>query len=436
VLLGRDAEHARLEDLIGRARSGASAALVIRGEPGIGKSALLEHAVAGAQGVTLLQARGVESESELSFAGLADLVQPVVSDLDALPGPQRAALAGALALGPPVPGDRFTLYAATLSLLAAAAERGPVLAVVDDAAWLDLPSREALVFVARRLGEEGVVLLLAARNGESIGTEAARIDELVLEGLDATASATLLGGDVAPEVAARLFAATGGNPLALLELSSLLTAGQRTGAEPIEDPPPIGSTIAAAYAHRLDALPEPTRRALVVAAASESGATDEIVPALAALDVEPGALDAAETAGLVVIDGGRLTFRHPMLRSAAYRTVPAPERRAAHRALAAALAGERRAWHLATAAVAPDEAVAAELAAAAAAARGRGGPAGAIEAAERAARLTPCGWPGCRRRPRISPASVTSSAHGHCSTRRSSWRPIPAGVPTCSSSGR
>jgi predicted ATPase len=235
VLLGRDAEHARLRGLIDLARHGASAALVIRGDPGIGKSALLEDTVAAADGMTVLRVRGVESESELSFAGLADLLAPVVGQLDALPAPQRAALAGALALGPPVPGDRFTRYAAALSLLAAAAEQAPVLALVDDAPWLDAPSREALVFVARRLQEEGIVLLLAARTGEPVGTEAAGIEELTLGGLDAVASVALLaaGGVSHPDVAQRLFGATGGNPLALIELSGLLTVAQPAGTEPL-----------------------------------------------------------------------------------------------------------------------------------------------------------------------------------------------------------
>jgi DNA-binding CsgD family transcriptional regulator len=387
MLLGRDAERARLAGLLAAARGGASAALVIRGEPGIGKSALLDDAVGSAAGMTVLRARGVESESELSFAGLADLLAPVVSELGSLPPPQRAALAGVLALGPPVPGDRFTLYAATLSLLAAVAERSPVLVAVDDAPWLDAPSREALVFVARRLGEEGVVLLLAARSGEPVGSEAAGVAELVLGGLDAGAAATLLeqGGAIAPEVASRLFDATGGNPLGLLELSGLLNDAQRRGAEPIEEPVPVGAGIERAFSHRLDALPEPSRRALAVAAASESGALDE----LAAAGLDLAALEPAEAAGLVAVADGRLTFRHSLLRSVAYRAVPAPEQRAAHRALAAAVEGERRAWHLAAAAVAPDEEVAAALAEAAGTARARGGPAAAMRAAERAARLTP-----------------------------------------------
>ncbi len=401
MLLGRDAEYTRVMALLERARDGASAALVIRGDPGIGKSALLEAVVAAADGMTVLRARGVESESELAFAGLADLLRPVVEALDALPGPQRAALVGALALGPPAPGARFTMYVATLSLLAAVAEGSPLLAVVDDAPWLDAPSREALVFAARRLQAEGVVLLLAARTGELVGSEAAGVPELLLRGLDRAASAELLarapGAAIAPHVARRLFDTIGGNPLALLELAAELTAAQRAGAEPLEEPPPVGASIERAFARRLAAVQEPVRRALVVAAASESGALDEISAALATLGLDAVALEEAERAGLVTIAARGLAFRHPLLRSVAYWALPAPERRAAHRALAAAAAGERRAWHLSAAATGPDEEVAAALAAAADAARARAAPAAAAGAAERAARLTPIAQTRARR---------------------------------------
>jgi DNA-binding CsgD family transcriptional regulator len=397
MLLGRDVERARLAKLLDEAREGRSSALVIRGEPGIGKSALLDAAIAGAAGMTVLHARGVESESELSFAGLADLLHPVLDELGQLPVPQSGALAGALALGPPVAGDRFTVYAAALTLLAAASDRRPLLAVVDDAPWMDAPSREALVFVARRLHEEGIVMLLAARTGEPIGTELAGVPELVLEGLDRAASAALLArgtaGPIAPAVAERLFDATHGNPLALLELSALLSDGQRAGTEPIEDPPVVGSDVERAFGRQLDALPAATRHALLVAAACETGAGGEIAAALASLGLDAGELEAAERTGLIAIPDGVVRFRHPVLRSLAYRALPAPDRRAAHRALAEVLAGdrlvERRAWHLAAATAVADEGVALALAAAAAAARRRGGPAAAMLASERAAQLTP-----------------------------------------------
>ncbi|MGH2802517.1 MAG: AAA family ATPase, partial [Thermoleophilaceae bacterium] len=341
MLIGRETECARLGDLLAAAREGESGALVIRGEPGIGKSALLGEALRRAQGMTVVRARGVESESELSFAGLADLLGPLLGGLDALPAPQAAALAGALALGPPASPDRFTVYAATLSLLAAAGERAPVLAVVDDAPWIDGSSREALVFVARRLQREGVVLLLAARTGQRVGSEEAGVPELALGGLDLAASTELLAqgrtGALAPAVAERLFGATGGNPLALLELSALLTAAQRAGTEAIEDPPPVSSNVERAFARGMEALPAATRRAVLVAAACESGATADILAALRALGLGAEALAPAESAGVIAIADAELRFRHPLLRSVAYRAAPAPERRAAHRALAGAL---------------------------------------------------------------------------------------------------
>ena len=388
MLLGRDAERARLAELLAGAHAGASAALVIRGEPGIGKSALLDDAVAAADGMTVLRARGVESESELSFAGLADLLGPVTSELGSLPPPQRAALAGALALGPPVPGDRFTLYAATLSLLAAVGERAPVLVAVDDAPWLDAPSREALVFVARRLQEEGVVLLLTARTGEPVGSETGRRRRARAR----RARRRRVGGAAGagrrdrprgrrPAVRrhrrqpARAARAVGPAERRPAQRRSSRSRSRCRSARASSAPSATGSTR----------CPRPTRRALAVAAASESGALDE----LAAAGVDLGALEPAEAAGLIAVAEGRLSFRHSLLRSVAYRAVPAPEQRAAHRALAEAVEGERRAWHLAAAAVAPDEEVAAALAEAAGAARARGGPAAAMRAAERAARLTP-----------------------------------------------
>ena len=385
MLLGREAECARIEELLAAARLGASSALVIRGEPGIGKSALLDAAASQAGGMTVARARGVESESDLSLAALADLLGPLLERIDALPEAQAAALNGALALGPPAAPDRFAVYAATLSLLA---ESAPLLTVVDDANWIDAASREALVFVARRLQHEGVVLLLAARTREQLPFAAAGVPELVLGGLDLAASTALLG-EAAPAVAAQLFAATGGNPLALRELAALLTDAQREGTQAIEDPPPVGSSVERAFSRELEALPEATRRALVVAAACETGASAEILAALG----DPGALTAAEHAGVIAFSGSAVQFRHPLLRSVAYGAMPAPERRAAHRALAESLGGpraaERRAWHLAAAAIAPDEQVAAALAEAADAARRRGGPAAAARAAERAAQLTP-----------------------------------------------
>jgi DNA-binding CsgD family transcriptional regulator len=292
--------------------------------------------------------------------------------------------------------DRFTAYVGALSLLAAAAERAPVLAVIDDVHWLDATSREAVAFVARRLGQEGVVMLLAERSGEGPGFGDAGVPELALSGLDRAASLTLLAAraaPLAPEVATGLVDATGGNPLALLEGAAELSPAQRAGTELIDVPVPVGATVERAFGRALGVLPDGTRRALLIAAVSESGAMLEVAQALAASGIGASALESAESAGLVTIADGTVRFRHPLLRSVAYRAMPAPDRRAAHRAIAEAVSGarsvERRAWHRAAAALAPDEAVAVALAEVAAAARDRAGPAAAGPASERAARLTP-----------------------------------------------
>ncbi|HEY2937542.1 MAG TPA: AAA family ATPase [Gaiellaceae bacterium] len=397
MLLGREAECRRIDRLLAEARKGASGALVVRGEPGIGKTALLRYACRRATDMTVLQARGVESESELPFAGLADLVRLVLDFLRKIPAPQSAALAGALAIGPPGAGDLYAVAAATLSLLAAAAESNPLLAVVDDAHWLDASSSTALVFAARRLGAEGVVLLFAVREGERTGFEPAGLPELTLSGLGRDASRELLAGaearPVAADVAERLFEVTGGNPLAMIEIPGALSDGELAGREPLEDPLPPGARIERAFRRRLAELPAESRRTLLLAAASETPDLDTIATAAKALRLDPKALEPAEAAGLIAIEGGRLEWRHPLLRSAVYHGASAGERRAAHRALADALAGarsaDRRAWHLASAALAPDEAVAQALEQAALDARRRGARATAAGAYERATRLTP-----------------------------------------------
>src|SRR5215217_2558466 len=234
MLIGRSAECATLEEILADARQGRSRVLVLRGEPGIGKSALLRHAADQAEGFTVLRAQGVESEAELAFAGLADLTRPLLAHLPGLPKVQAAALKAALALGPPVvSGDRFTIAVATLTLLGAAAERRPVLVIVDDAHWLDGPSAEVIGFVARRLQAEGIVLLLALRDNEPATLDTNGLDELVVQGLGPTDAQRLLHQEaatpIASEVAARLAQATAGNPLALLEAPALLSPGQLAG---------------------------------------------------------------------------------------------------------------------------------------------------------------------------------------------------------------
>ena len=391
MLVGREQERTQLDSLIARARGGESAALLVHGEPGIGKSRLLEHAAVVAADFTVLRARPLEAESELAFAGLSELLRPVLHLLGRIPGPQEAALSGALALGPPVPGDRFAVAAATLSLLAAAGEESAVLVVVDDAHWLDKPSREAVLFAGRRLGSEGVLLLLGMRDREWI--PAAGLGTLELRGLSATDAAALVdrtGTPVDAAVRSRIVTETRGNPLAILEAVAILTDAELLGKTPITRPLAVGASLEQAFAQRLDVLPRDTRDALLIAAASDTGSAGEIVCALARAGLSPDVLEPAERDG-VIIRGERIEFRHPLVRSAAYHLRDPAGRRAAHRALAAAAAGagERAAWHLAAASAGPDEQVAVLLESSAASAFARRAYAAAASAFQAAALLSP-----------------------------------------------
>jgi DNA-binding CsgD family transcriptional regulator len=394
-LIGREAETTRIAALLSDAQRGRSRALLVRGEAGIGKSSLLRYAIGQAGGMIVLRARGVESESELAFAALGDLFRPVLDHLIQLPEPQAAALAGALGLTPPVAGDRFTICAGTLNLLAAVAEVAPVLAIVDDAQWLDTSSAEALLFAARRLDSEGVALLLAVREGEAGAFSASGLDHLVLAGLGHEHARELLSRrltqEPAPEVAERLVRGTQGNPLALVEIPALLSEGQLAGSEPMEAPLPATPAVERAFLRQIEALDEEARGALLVAAASESGRLDVIEGALGALGLDPKALEPAEKAGLISVERDVLEFRHPLLRAAVYHSATSGARRKTHNALAKTAAGElpdRRAWHLAAAAAELDEEVASALEEAALEARERGGHAEAALALERAARLS------------------------------------------------
>lgn len=396
MLVGRGRERERIDQLLAGANSGRSGALVLRGEPGIGKSSLLRHAIEQATQWKVLWATGIETESELPFSGLAELFHPILDQLDEIPAPQAAALGGALAVGPPVVADPFTIYAATLSLIASAAERTPVLAVIDDAHWLDASSSDALLFAARRLHADRVVLLFAARTGERLLFDAPGVPELRLEGLNRAAAETLLtrgGRQPSQTVAERIHQATAGNPLAILEIREILSDSQLAGTDPLNEPLPVGPAIQRSFERQVAQLPAATQQALLVAAASQSGAVVEVVAACGHVSIERSAFEPAESRGLIRNDGLRIAFRHPLVRAASYQRASAPDRRAAHRALAAALNHERppveRAWHLAAAADGPDEAVAQALEDAALEARRRSGHAAAARAFERAARLTP-----------------------------------------------
>ena len=418
-LYGREAECAAIDELLGRARDGRGGALLVRGEAGVGKTALLEYAVAGAGGDEVLTARGVESEAEIAFSGLSELLRPVLGQLPEIPERQAAALSGALAIGPASTGDRFAVAAATLSLLAAAAERRPLLVVVDDVHWVDAASAEALLFAARRLDAEPVAMLLAARAEEATPFESAGIPQLVLAGLDRRASLALLashaGDELSSAVAERLFEATGGNALALVEIPPLLSGEQLVGMEELDEPLPTTSALERSFTSRIARLSGEARRALVVAAASDSEDVGIVLSALEQLGIPRAALEEAELAGLVDVRGEQLRFRHPLLRSAAYHAASAPECRGAHRTLAAAVRGDgdedttRRAWHLARATLGPDEDVARLLEQAGVHARRRQGFVAAASAFERAARLSPD--PGDRTKRLLAAADAAQLAN-------------------------
>ena len=398
MLVGRDAQCARIERLLVEARSGRSSVLVIRGAPGIGKTTLLRHALAAAGAMRVLSVSGVESESELAFSGLADLVRPLAAELRGLPEATAAVLAGALALGPPGSADRFTVYIATLSLLSAAAETQPVLVVVDDLQWLDEASQEALMVVARRLDAEGIVMLMAVRDAGERAAEAEHLPTMELSGLDRGPSAALLGRatrerTVAPHVQEQLLELAAGNPLALLEVPAALTDDQLAGTQPLMDPLPVGPGLERVFGRRIAALPEAQRQCLLIAAANDQSDPATVAGALGHLGLKLEELETAEAAGLIELDGLQVRFRHPLFRSVIYHGAAPGQRRSAHRALAAVLLAvgltERAAWHLAAAAVAPDEAVAELLDQAAETARQRGGQVVSARALERAASLTP-----------------------------------------------
>ena len=383
-MVGRTDERARLTALLDAAREGRSGTLLIHGPPGIGKTALLKCAIDEAHDFTVLKARGMESESDIPFAGLAELVTPLLPHLDELPGVQAAAIRGALALGPATPTDRFTVPAALLSLLARAADERPVLAVVDDAQWLDDASLEAFLFAARRLAQEGVVMLGAARE-EGRRVDMPWLERMAIAPLPDGDARALLDEAIAPGVADRLVATAAGNPLALLEIPGLLSAGQLAGREPLEDPLRPGTGVERAFAAAIEALPEPTRKALIVAAAACTRRLDPMMRA----GVSLADLEAAEAGRIVTLGEGELEFRHPLMRATVYHAASLSERRAAHAALATAVEGAERAWHLAGCAIAPDESVAAALEQAAFDARGRGAHATAARDLSRAAQLTP-----------------------------------------------
>jgi DNA-binding CsgD family transcriptional regulator len=392
MLVGRDREQGELKLALARARSGVSATLALVGEPGIGKTALLEYAAEAAGDMQLLRARGIQSEAQIPFASLLELIRPALSLIEGIPGPQAAALEAALALRPAAAGERFAVGAATLSLLAAYAEQGPVVVLIDDAQWLDASSAQALLFAFRRLVADPVAVLIAVRDGEPSLLDGADLPTLAVGGLNRDEAATLLVG-LAPETAGRLHEATAGNPLAMLELAG--DAGELALA-PQGAPVLVSARLSRAFLRRAGELDQRTRSALLLAAASDSGDISMLERAAAPLGIDLSLLSLAESAGLVSLRHGSVEFRHPLARSAVYADAPAQARREAHRALVSALPDrdiDRRAWHLAAAATGADRIASAALEQAGARALDRSAYASAAVAFERAARIAPAEAP-------------------------------------------
>ncbi|OKK05045.1 helix-turn-helix transcriptional regulator [Streptomyces sp. CB02400] len=397
-MLGRHHERGVLDQALADARTGRSRVVVLRGEPGVGKSTLVDHLAESASGFRTLRAVGVESEMELAFAGLHQLCMPLMGHIDCLPGPQRDALAVAFGLQSGGAPDRFMVGLAVLSILAEAAEERPLLCVVDDAQWLDRISAQSLAFVARRLLAERVVMAFAVRTPplDSYNDLWTALPELEVRGLRDDEARTLLDsvvpGRLDERVRERIIAETRGNPLALLELTRGLSTAELAGGFGRPDARPLASQIEQNFVRRIGGLPDAAQRLLLAAAAEPVGDVPLLRRAAEQLHIGADAEGAAEESGLIEF-GARVRFRHPLVRSAAYRVAHPGERRTVHRALAEATAPEfdadRRAWHRAHAAVEPDEAVADDLERSAGRAQARGGIAAAAAFLRRATELTP-----------------------------------------------
>jgi DNA-binding CsgD family transcriptional regulator len=394
TLRGRQSACEALDRLLEDVRAEQSRVLVVRGEAGIGKTALLDYLAAKASGCRVARAAGVESEMELAFASVHQLCAPMVGRLARLPEPQREAVATAFGLSAGPAPDRFLVGLGVLSLLSDASAERPLVCLIDDAQWLDRASVQILAFVARRLLAESFALVFAVRES-SDEQELSGLPEMVVEGLgedDARALLELaIPGRVDERVRDRFIAETRGNPLALLELPRGLTVAELAGGFALPDARPLTSRIEQSFLRRLQSLPIETQRLLLAAAAEPVGDVTLLWRAAERLGIGTGAAVPAEAAGLIEI-GARVRFRHPLVRSATYRASARAERQEIHRALADATDAhdpDRRAWHRAQAAVGPDELVAVELERSADRAKGRGGIAAAAAFLARAAELTP-----------------------------------------------
>src|SRR3954471_6092081 len=390
-LRGRANECALLDDLVWAIRRGESRSLVLRGEAGIGKTALLEYLIASAPDVTLVRAVGVQSDMELAFASLHQLCGPLLDRLEGLPAPQRHAMGIVFGLTAGAAPDRFLVGLAVLNMFSDVAEQRPLLCVIDDAQWLDQASALTLAFVARRLLAEPVGIVFAAREP---GEELLHVSEMVVHGVGNRDARALLSSAVPfkldERVRDRIIAETRGNPLALLELPRGLTARQLAGGFGLVEAQGLAGRIEESFVRRVQALSDAARHVLLVAAAEPVGDPLLLLAACERLGIAASAVD-AETDGLLAL-AERVAFRHPLVRSAVYRTATREQRRGVHLALAEAtdrgVAPDRRAWHLATAAVVPDEPVAAALEQSAGRAQARGGLAAAAAFLHRAVVLS------------------------------------------------
>jgi DNA-binding CsgD family transcriptional regulator len=417
-LTDRLSERDALGRLIEAVRAGEGQALVVRGEPGVGKTVLLDHLAGRASGSDCRVARavGVQSEMELAFAGLHQLCAPLMGRAESLPVPQHDALRTAFGLAAGPPPDRFLVGLAVLSLLSGVAGDCPLICVIDDEQWLDQASAQALGFAARRLAADPVGLVFAARDP---GPELAGLPELEVAGLSDSDARTLLEAALAGPLDARvrdlIIAETRGNPLALLELPRGLTPAELAGGFGLPAAGPLTGRIEDSFARQLEALPDQTQRLVQLAAADPSGDRSLVWRAAVLLGIPVQAAAPAVEAGLAEF-GGRVRFRHPLARSAAYRSASLADRQQMHGALAEVtdpiVDPDRRAWHRAQAAAGPDEEVAAELERSAGRAQARGGLAAAAAFLERAVLLTADPAPRVQRALAASQVNMEAGAFG------------------------
>ena len=386
-LIGRESERARIARALTVARQGGSSVIVVRGEAGAGKTALLDDAVDRARGLTVLRTCGDDLAGDQRFAGLAELCEPLLDGLGHLPAARATALSAAFDLGAPRGAvDRYAVYAAVLDLLTAAAETTPILAVVDNALLLDDESAEAIPFIARRLQIDGIALVIATESDDIF----AEAEEVRLRGLDSAHALALLatsfGGELAPPVIERIVERARGNPLALLEIARGLTPAQRRAEAPLDGS--LAPSAEWAYLRRVEALPAETRQGLLLAALTRHGDRETVARVCSAFGLELGVLEPAEEAGLVMQDAARVTFCHELARTAVSYSALSAERRAAHGALAEVVGGELGLWHRAHAATGSDDAVADGLDGVATRAGEQAAYAAAAHALETAARLS------------------------------------------------